>query len=220
VQEKSRVPSQYAVVKKGESGVDKLLARIKTRGHGQVLILGYGVGAFYNNREMFSSVLGKEWATFAPSNAPTWEQNQNGIIGFSKLIQEDANPPRIGFFMAYPEFVSEHLFLPSKSGPYSASIYYLGLSDTPLKDMEIFRRILSRAHIQSPWVECIFSADDNKLRIKEQEELNNAVLTHTELNEALPRILRSLQEEIAALEARSFADKVRNVTKKWWQFWR
>jgi len=162
-----------------------------------------------------------EWpANITYPNQDARAQNEKGIIQFSTLIQEDANPPRVGIFMAYPEFVRDHLFLPSKSGPYSVSIYNLGLTGTPLADMETFRRILSRDYIQSPWLECIFSADDNKLRITEQEEINKAILAQTDLDEVLPRILRSLQEEVAALEARRFADVVKKVTKKWWQFWR
>jgi len=219
MQEIPKVPTTFAVVKKGESGLLTLLERIKTRGNSQVLILGRGVGAFYNDKELIPSVLGKDWTTFVPPYAPTWEQNQMGIKQFSTLIQEDANPPRVGIFNAYPDFIRDQLFLPSKSGPYSASIYYLGLSETPLADMETFKRILSRDYIQSPWLECIFSADDNKLLIREQDELNEAILAQTNLDEILPRILRSLQGEVAALEARKFADAVKKVTKKWWQFW-
>jgi hypothetical protein len=139
---------------------------------------------------------------------------------FSALIQEDATPPRVGIFMAPPDFVSEHLFLPSKTGPYPASIYWLGLPDKPLTYMDILRQPLSRGHIQSPWLECIFSADDNNLRISEQEELNNAIIAQANLDEILPRILQSLQDEMTALQAHRFAEAAKKVTKKWWQFWR
>jgi hypothetical protein len=220
MQEMSKVPTTFAVVKKGESGLLTLLERIKTRGHSQVIILGHGVGEFYNNEELIPSLLGKDWTTFVPPYAPTWEQNQMGIKQFSTLIQEDANPPRVGIFNAYPEFIRDHLFLPSKTGSYSASIYHLGLSKTPLADMETFRRILSRDYIQSPRLECIFSADDNKLLIREQEELNEAILAQTDINEILSRILRNLQNDVSALEAREFANAVKKATKKWWQFWR
>lgn len=223
MQETSKVQTTFAAVKKGESGLLTLLDQIKMRGHGQVLILGRGVGAFYNNQDLVSSVLGEDWTILVPPNAPTWEQLQRGLMQFSSLIQEDATKPRVGIFMAPPEFVSEHLFSPSKTGPYSASIYWLGLPDKPLTDMEILRKPLSRGHVQSPYLACIFSADDNNLRISEQEELNNAILSQANLDEILPRILQSLQDEMTALQAHDFAEKAKKIakmSKKWWQFWK
>jgi hypothetical protein len=216
----TKVPSQYAVVKKGVSCLLKLLTRIKARGPGQVLVLGAGVGAYYNEKERIPSILGNEWTPFVPPYAPTRQQNEEGIMQFSKLIQENAHPARVGFFMAHPEFVSERLFLPSKTGPYPASIYILGLSSSPLNDMETYRTILARPHIQAPWVETIFCADDNKLRKSEQDEISQALEAHSGLNQILPRVLRSLQEEFAALEARNFAESVKKINKKWWEFWR
>lgn len=216
--EPAKVPSQYAVVKKGDNGLQKLLSEIKSRSQTQVLILGQGVGVYYSNRETFSSALGERWDFSFPPNAPTWEQNQQGILGFSKKIQEDAAAPRIGIFISPPDFIERNLFLPSKSGPYSAAIYVLGLSQSPISDMEHYRKILLRPHIQSPWVECIFSSDNNKLRIKEQEEIEKALDEHTGLGEILPRILRNLEAEFAGLAARDFEEKTKKIKKEWWQF--
>jgi len=105
--------------------------------------------------------------TFVPPNAPVWEQLHRGLMQFSALIQEDATTPLVGILMAPPDFVIEQLFQPSKSGPYQASIYWIGLPDRPLTDMVILRKPLSRENIQSPWLEYVFSADDNKLRPSE-----------------------------------------------------
>jgi hypothetical protein len=159
MQERSGLRGVFAATRKGDTGLLPLLARIKTRGHGQVLILGRGVGEFYEDQALIPAVLGKDWTIFVAPPAPTWEQNQRGLLQFSSLIQEDANPPRVGIFMAPPDFVSEHVFLPSKSGPYRACIYDLGLSKTPLSDMETLRKTLLRPYIQSPELMCIFSAD-------------------------------------------------------------
>jgi hypothetical protein len=76
MQQISKVPTTFAAVKKGESGLLVLLNQIKIRGHGQVLILGRGVAAFYQNEDLVSSVLGEDWTTFVPPSAPTWEQLQ------------------------------------------------------------------------------------------------------------------------------------------------
>ena len=86
--------------------------------------------------------------------------------------------------------------------------------------MEMLRKPLSRGHIQSPWLELIFSADDNYLRVSEQEELNNAILAQANLSEILPRILQNMQDEMTAMQAQRFAEASKNATKKWWQFWR
>jgi hypothetical protein len=220
MQETSKVPIAFTPVKKGESGLLPVLNHIKTRGNAQVLILGGGVRAFYQDKDLVPSILGEDWTTFVPPDAPVWEQLQRGLMQFSALIQENATTPRVGIFMAPPDFVNEHLFLPSKSGPYQASIYWIGLPDRPLTDMGILRKPLSREYIQSPWLEYIFSADDNKLRMSEQEELNNAIITQTNLDEILSRILQSLQDEMTALQAHRFAEAAKKVTKKWWQFWR
>ena len=219
MREATIVQTTFAAVKKGESGLLTLLNQVKIRGPGQVLVLGGGVRAFYDNQDLIPSVLGKDWTIFVPPSAPTWEQLQRGLLQFASLIHEDATQPRIGIFMAPPDFVSEHLFQPSKTGSYQASIYWLGLPDKPLTYMEVLRKPLSREHIQSPWLECIFSADDNKLRMSEQDELNNAILAQANLNEILPRILQNLQDEMTALQAQKFAEAEKKATKKWWQFW-
>jgi hypothetical protein len=216
----SQVATKFEVVKKGDSLLPTLLNRIMAHENAQVLVLGRGVGAFYENDNLIPATLGKNWTILVPPNAPTRQQNEKGIMQYSAMVQEDATMPRVGLFMAYPEFVGENMFLPSKTGTYSASIYYLGLSETPLSDMDIYRNILIRNHIQTPLVECIFSADDNKLRISEQDEINTALLAHKSVNEILPRIIQNVQKDIAVIESRKFATAARSVSKKWWQFWR
>jgi len=188
------VPITFKPIKKGRNCLLQVLNHIRTRGNAQVLILGGGFAEFNQNKHLVRSILGKKWTNLVPPDAPVWEQLQRGLMQFSALIQEDATTPRVGIFMAPPDFVSEHFFLPSKSGSYQASIYRIGLPDRPLTDMVILRKPLSREYIQSPWLEYIFPADDNKLRPSEQEVLNNALITQTNLTEILSRILQRMED--------------------------
>lgn len=206
--------SRFSVVKTGDDVTPTLLTRIMEHSRGQVLVLGYGA-----DKELIRSTLGSDWDIIVPTYAATWEQNQMGLMEYARLMQEDATRARVGIFNAPPDYVDANLFKPSRTGPYSASIYFLGLSDSPLRDVEAFKAILFRSHILTPWVECIFRTDENKLRIAEQKELNEAILTKTSLDELVPRILRNLQTEMDAIKSKQFQNNVKKI-KKPWEFWK
>lgn len=94
--EPAKVPSQYALVKKGDNGLQKLLSEIKSRSQTQVLILGQGVGVYYSNRETFSSALGERWDFSFPPMRQHGNKISKASLDSRRRSRKTPPPPASG----------------------------------------------------------------------------------------------------------------------------